>query len=178
MLEANQSFAYGFFKDEESAATAVQGLLDADFDSEHIGALMLDGSHVTELPIKHKTAIGKGVVIGTLLGAAVGAALPGLGLGLMAFGSGFAHLAGAAAGGATGTLAGVVGGLGIWKDEVDVPRHAFENGAVLVGVLVPPQHAERAHHVLAQSGATSTALSTRNQAKRELLEQSKHARMP
>lgn len=169
MLKANQSFAYGYFKDEQSAVSAVEELIDAGFDSEHIGALMLDGAEVTELKIKHKTAMAKGMAIGTLLGAALGAiALPGLGL--VAFGGAFAHLAGAAAGGAAGTLAGGLGGMGIWTDEVEVPRQALQHGDVLVGALVPHDQAERAHGVLLRAGASSTGLATRREAERELRE--------
>ena len=50
---------------------------------------MLDSSGVSEVPVKHKTAIGTGMAVGTLLGATVAAAtIPGLGL--IAFG-GFAR---------------------------------------------------------------------------------------
>jgi len=167
MIRANQTFAYGFFADEGAATKAVDALLDAGFASEHIGALMLEGAEVKELPIKHKTAVGKGLAIGTLLGAALGAiALPGMGL--VAFGGAFAHLAGAAAGGAAGSLAGVVGGMGVWKDELDIPRSAFERGQVLVGTLVPEANAERAYAVLERAGATSVSVSEHEQAKQAL----------
>lgn len=171
MLRANQAFAYGFFHDETTAANAVQKLLNSGFDSEHVGVLMLDGSRgVSEVQVKHKTAIGTGMAVGTLLGAAVAAAtVPGLGL--LAFGGVFAHFAAAAAGGAAGTLVGAVGGMGMWKDEVDIPHQALERGDVLVGVLVPPDHAERADAALKEAGAVTTALSTRAEAEADLISQ-------
>lgn len=170
MLRSNQSFAYGFFSDDQAAAGAVQQLLNADFDSEHIGVLMLDGKGVTEVPVKHKTAVGTGIAVGGLLGATAAAiALPGLGL--IAFGGAFAHVAAAAAGGAAGSLLGSLGGLGIWSDEPNIPRQAFERGDVLVGVLVPEDQAERAKSVLTQAGATQTALSTRAEAEADLMKQ-------
>jgi hypothetical protein len=170
MLRANQSFAYGFFSDEHAAAGAVQQLIDSGFDSEHVGVLMLDGTGVSEVPVKHKTAVGTGIAVGTLLGATVaGIALPGLGL--LAFGGAFAHLAAAAAGGAAGTLVGGFGGLGIWKDEVNIPKEAFDRGDVLVGVLVPGDHAERASAVLEKAGASATSLSTRAEAEADLIHQ-------
>lgn len=171
MLRANQSFAYGFFSDEHAAAAAVQKLLNADFDSEHVGVLMLDGHKgVTEVPVKHKTAVGTGIAVGGLLGATAAAiALPGLGL--IAFGGAFAHLAAAAAGGAAGSLLGSLGGLGMWSDEPSIPRQAFERGDVLVGVLVPEDQAERANTALTEAGATQTALSTRAEAEADLVKQ-------
>jgi hypothetical protein len=171
MLRANQSFAYGFFSDEHAAAGAVQQLLSADFDSEHIGVLMLDGNKgVTDVRVNHKTAVGTGIAVGGLLGATVAAiAVPGLGL--LAFGGAFAHLAAAAAGGAAGSLLGSLGGLGVWSDEVNIPKQAFERGDVLVGVLVPEDQADRARSVLTQAGATQTALSTRAEAEADLMKQ-------
>ncbi|MET0387865.1 MAG: hypothetical protein ABW321_17970, partial [Polyangiales bacterium] len=122
MLKAEQTFAYAFFSDERSAAAAVQQLIDAGFETEHVGALVLNDSGVAELPLHHKTGMVPGAAIGTLLGAAIGAiALPAVGL--LAFGGAFASFgAAAAAGGLTGTIAGTLGGLGLWKDEVDFPR--------------------------------------------------------
>lgn len=170
MLRSNQSFAYGVFSDEHAAAAAVQQLLNTGFASEHVGVLMLDSAGVTEVPVKHKTAIGTGIAVGGLLGATVAAiTLPGLGL--IAFGGAFAHLAAAAAGGAAGTLVGSVGGMGVWSDEVNIPRVAFERGDVLVGVLVPGDQAERANNVLVQAGASQTALSTRAEAEADLIKQ-------
>jgi hypothetical protein len=170
MLRANQSFAYGFFHDETTAAAAVQKLLNSGFDSEHVGVLMLDGSGVAEVPVKHKTGIGTGMAVGTLLGAAVAAAtIPGLGL--IAFGGAFAHLAAAAAGGAAGSLVGAVGGMGMWKDEVDIPHQALERGDVLVGVLIPPDGAERADQALKEAGAATTTVSTRGEAEVDLIQQ-------
>jgi len=170
MLRANQSFAYGFFSDENAAAAAVQKLLNSGFDSEHVGVLMLDGTGVSEVRVKHKTAIGTGIAVGTLLGATVAAVtIPGLGL--LAFGGAFAHLAAAAAGGAAGTLVGAVGGMGVWKDEVDIPHQALERGDVLVGVLVPPENSERADQALKDAGASTTAVSTRAEAEADLIKQ-------
>lgn len=171
MLRSNQSFAYGFFSDEQVAAGAVQALLNADFDSEHIGVLMLDAKKgVTEVPVRHKTAVGTGIAVGGLLGATAAAvALPGLGL--IAFGGAFAHLAAAAAGGAAGSLLGSLGGLGLWSDEPNIPHQAFERGDVLVGVLVPEDQAERAQKTLSEAGATQVAQATRAEAEADLKSQ-------
>lgn len=177
MLRANQSFAYGFFSDEHIAAAAVQKLLNSGFDSEHVGVLMLDTHGTSEVRVKHKTAIGIGIAVGGILGATVAAiALPGLGL--LAFGGAFAPLAAAAAGGAAGTLVGSVGGMGVWSDEVDIPREAFERGDVLVGVLVPKEHSERATSLLTEAGAAQTAVSTRAEAEADLIKQRRASAHP
>lgn len=169
MLEADQSFAYAFFKDEPSAAKAVQNLINAGFDTEHVGVLMRGEKDAKELTLKHKTAIGPGLAIGGILGAAIGAAaLPAAGL--VAFGGAFAGLSGAAMGGATGTLMGTLGGLGFWKDEVAFPKEAFERGDVMVGTLTSTERADNARAQLSAAGARETKLSTHGEAERDLMD--------
>jgi hypothetical protein len=171
MLKTDQSFVYAFFHDEKSAAAAVQRLIDSGFATEHIGALIATASGgVQELPLEHKTGIAPGAAIGAALGAAIGAiALPALGL--VALGSG---LAGAAAGGLTGTIAGTLGGLGLWKDEVEFPSAAFKRGDVLVGTLAAPERAEQASEALRAAGGERPTVSTQRKAAQEL-DQKLHA---
>jgi hypothetical protein len=160
MLAGEQSFAYALFRDEPSAAGAVRGLIQAQFATERIGALMLDESGVREVPMRHKTGMVQGVAIGTLLGATAGAfLLPGLGL--IAIGGVFGAVEAATIGGATGTLAGAMGGMGFWKDEFDFPASAFERGGVLVGVLTSSERAPDAKAVLLAAGAQDAKVSTR-----------------
>ena len=172
MLSGNQSFAYAFFEDEATAAAAVRSLLSADFASEHIGALMLDESGVSELPMKHKTGIAPGTILGALLGTAVGLTLPGLGL--VALGGAFTLAEAAAAGGVTGAFAGILGGMGIWRDEYDFPSDAFARGGVLVGVLTSAGRAPAATEALRRAGAGETSVATRDDAEHALLERGYH----
>ena len=172
MLRPNQPFAYGFFHSGLSATAAVQGLLNAGFASDNVGVLMLSdaGAGVTEAPIKHKTAIGLGICIGLLLGSTI-AAFAGPSLGLLAFDGASSHWAAAAVGGAAGALLGAVGGMGFWKEEVDIPQQALERGDVLVGVVIPGDQVQRANQALEQAGASSKTLSTRGEAETDLMNQ-------
>ena len=121
MQATNQSFAYAFFDDERAAACAVRNLIENGFDSEHIGVLMRSPTETREVALEHKTGVGAGAAVGSLLGVAAGAiALPASGV--IAMGGAFAAAGGAAVGGAAGTLLGVLGGLGIWKDKLAVPQ--------------------------------------------------------
>ena len=165
-MQANPTFAYGFFRDEQAAAAAVQKLVDAKFDTEHIGVLMREGGQTKEAKLDHKTGVGPGAIIGSALGIAAGAiALPVSGV--IALGGAFAAIGGAAVGGATGTLMGVLGGLGLWKDEADVPDAALQKG-VLVGAVTPPERADGARAALLEAGAQDTAFATWAEAKRDL----------
>ena len=176
MHEGNQAFAHAMFRDKPAAERAVQRLIDAEFATEQIGALMLAEDEVSELPMRHKTGIGPGTALGVLLGTAVGLALPGLGV--IAVGPAWGLLGTAAWGGATGALAGIVGGMGLWKDEYDFPREAFERGGVLVGVMVTEGRVEAAKAALTQADAHDIRVSTRQEAETQLREQGKHAHLP
>jgi hypothetical protein len=163
MMDSDQWFAHAFFKDAEHANAAVGALLDGHFHTEDIGVLMMGGSGVEELPMRHKTFMPHGAVLGALVGAAAGA-LTLSGIGVLAAGPVFIALQGAAAGTAVGTLAGTLGGLGFWRDEVNFPADAFQKGAVLVGVVTNLERTNEARRVLASVGADTTHLSTKAEA--------------
>ncbi|MET0389329.1 MAG: hypothetical protein ABW321_25370 [Polyangiales bacterium] len=169
MLNADQWFAHGFFKDAEHASKAVHQLLEAHFTSDSIGVLMVRGDDVEELPIKHKTFVPHGVALGAVLGAAAGAVTMS-GIGLLASGPLLLALQGAAAGTAMGSLGGALGGLGFWRDEVDFPADAFTQGAVLVGVVTNKERLDHAGRVLRDAGADQTYVSTKAEASERVLE--------
>lgn len=175
-MTASEVFTYAMFKDRTAAERAVQGLINAEFATERIGALMLDEQGPTELPMRHKTGIGPGTALGALLGTVVGLALPGIGL--VAAGPAWGALGTAAWGGATGALAGIVGGMGLWKDEYDFPREAFERGGVLVGVIVAEERADAAKSALSDAGASEVKIATRQRAEDDLRELGNHAHLP
>ena len=163
MLDSDQWFAHAFYKDAQQASHAVRKLLDAEFEADHVAVLMARGSEVEELELHHKTFVPYGLVLGTIVGACAGA-LTLTGIGVVAAGPLLVALQGAAAGGAMGGLAGTLGGLGFWREEVDFPSHAFEAGAVLVGVVTNVERANEARRVLASAGAEETHLSTKAEA--------------
>ena len=179
MLDADQWFAHAFYRDAERAHDAVRQLLDAHFPSDAIGVLMMSGEEVQELPMKHKTFVPHGVALGALLGAAAGAVTMS-GIGLLATGPILLALQGAAAGTAIGSVGGALGGLGFWRDEVDFPSDAFENGAVLVGVVANSERLDEARRVLSSAGAESTHVSTKQEATQQVQDraQKKPAPLP
>jgi hypothetical protein len=177
MLDADQWFAHAFYKDKEHADAAVRSLLDAHFHTEDIGVLMTRGSEVEELPMRHKTMVPHGAVLGALVGAAAGA-LTLSGIGVIAAGPLFVALQGAAAGGAVGTLTGTLGGLGFWHDEIDFPNDAFAKGAVLVGVVTNQERTNEARRVLASAGAEKTQVSTKAEAVEAVRDRSKSESAP
>jgi hypothetical protein len=155
-------FVHAVFNSETGAAKAVQELVNARFAGHDISALMCNRSGVQELEIGHKTGVGVGAVLGGVLGA-VGGALAISG-GLVLAGPVFLALEGMLAGGVMGTLAGTLGGLGFWKEEIDFPRQAFENGAVLIGVTSDDARIEDAANALKRAGATEIRQSSKREA--------------
>jgi len=153
------NFVHGLFKDEESAARAVQTLVDANFNPDLIGALMhLEGDVEVQdaVPI-FKVASARGATLGSALGM-IGGALLAVG-GLLGGGP----LLAAAAGGATGALAGMLGGLGRWKDEIDFPQDVHA-GMILVGVSTEEACIERARVALAIAHPERIHVSRKNEA--------------
>lgn len=155
-------FVHAVFNSEVGAAKAVQELVNAKFSEHDISALMCNRSGVQELEIGHKTGMAVGAVLGGVFGA-VGGALAVTG-GLVLAGPVFLALEGMLAGGAMGTLAGTLGGLGFWKEEIDFPRDAFENGAVLIGVNCEDARVEDASDALKRVGATDIRQSSQREA--------------
>jgi hypothetical protein len=155
-------FVHAVFNSEAGAAKAVQELVNAKFSGQDISALMTNRSGVQELDIGHKTGMGVGAVLGGVLGA-VGGALAVSG-GLVLAGPVFLALEGMLAGGVMGTLAGTLGGLGFWKEEIEFPRSAFENGAVLIGVNTEEARVDDAAAALKRAGATEIRQSSKREA--------------
>lgn len=164
---SDQRFAYAYFRDREAAQAAVQNLIERGFDSEHIGVVMRDESKEQSGGVEHKTGISTGAAVGGLLGLAAGAAaLPAAGV--IAVGGAFATLGGAATGGAAGTLMGVLGGLGVWKEDAELPNEAFEKGGVLVGALTGEERTGLANEALSAAGARETKVAPHIESKRDL----------
>jgi len=124
---------------------------------------MSNRSGVKELEIGHKTGMGVGAVLGGVFGA-IGGALAVTG-GLVLAGPVFLALEGLVAGGAMGTVAGTLGGLGFWKEEIDFPKQAFESGAVLIGVNCGDERVDEASAALRRAGATEILQSSKPEAK-------------
>jgi uncharacterized membrane protein len=165
-------FVHSVFHDEVTAAKAVQELVNAKFSGHDISALMINPNSVRELEVGHKTGMGVGAVLGGVFGA-VGGALAVSG-GLVLAGPVFLALEGMLAGGAMGTLAGTLGGLGFWKEDIDFPKSAFENGAALVGVNVHDERVEAASEALRRAGSTEIRTTSKPEAQQQAEAASHH----
>jgi hypothetical protein len=166
-------FVHAVFSSESAAAKAVQELVNARFSAHEISALMCQRSGVQELEIGHKTGMGVGAALGGVLGA-VGGALAISG-GLVLAGPVFLAVEGMVAGGVMGTLAGTLGGLGFWKEEIDFPKDAFDNGAVLIGVNCGDERIDEASEALQRAGATEIRRSTKPEAQKAAEASAQHA---
>ena len=156
-------FVYGIYWDENSAADAVDQLVNAHFLGDDISALLHEGSELKELPVQQKTGANVGAILGAALGA-VGGALLAPGAGLLAGGPLFVALQGAIAAGAAGAGFGAVGGLGYWHDEVDFVHHHLTRGAVIVGVETIPERQAAAENALRAAGAGEVQARTKKEA--------------
>jgi hypothetical protein len=156
-------FVHAVFNSEVRAARAVQELVNAKFTAHDVSALMCNRDGVQELEVGHKTGMGVGAVLGGVLGA-VGGALAVSG-GLVLAGPVFLALEGMVAGGALGTLAGTLGGLGFWKEQIDFPTAAFENGAVLIGVNTDEGRIEDASAALKRANADEIRVTSKQNAR-------------
>jgi uncharacterized membrane protein len=56
-------------------------------------------------------------------------------------------------GGALGALLGTLAGLGVWREKIEFPSRAFEEGAVLLGVNTHEARIDDAKHALERAGA-------------------------
>jgi hypothetical protein len=156
-------FVYGFFKDEKSAAKAVDQLVNAHFAGDDISALMHEGPEVEELPVEGKIGATRGALLGAALGA-IGGALLAPGVGLLAGGPLLAALEAAIAGGAAGAGFGSFGGLNYWHDEIDFVHHHLTRGAVIVGVETIPQRKAAAEEALRAANAQDVQARTKKEA--------------
>lgn len=177
MLDADQWFAHAFFADADQASNAIDDLIEAHFPTDSVGVLMVRDNEVEELPMRHKTFMPHGVALGALVGAAAGAATMA-GIGLIATGPLLLALQGAAAGTAIGSLGGALGGLGFWRDEVNFPTDAFNNGAVLVGVVANIERVDEARRVLTDAGADETYVATKAEASERVLDHQRRNSRP
>lgn len=156
-------FVYGIFWDEDSAAKAVDQLVNAHFPGDDVSALMHEGPEVEELPVEEKTGAARGALIGAALGA-IGGALLAPGAGLLAGGPLLVALKGAIAAGAAGAGFGAFGGLDYWHDEVDFVHHHLKRGAVIIGVETIPERQAAAEEALRAAGAEDVQARTKKQA--------------
>jgi len=153
----------GIYRDEEHASRAVNDLIERHFEADDISVVVADAEgRRREAPLQHRTRMGTGAAVGAALGATlggIGAALVSTGvliapgLGLAAAGPILAAFEGALAGGGVGSLAGLLAGMGMWKEEAEIQAEELKNGKVLVGVHAERDHIDVARGVFEGAGA-------------------------
>lgn len=124
---------YCMTPDEHRANAILTALRSAGFSSE-ISVLIGDEAHSRDMSVKEDAV--RGAKVGTVVGALVGLALPGIGQALL-IGPLLAALTGAAAGGAVGGLAGgsgALGSIGLPEDIAGRINQGVSKGEILIAV--------------------------------------------
>ena len=124
---------YCLTPDEHRANAILTALRSAGFSSE-ISVLIGDEAHSRDMSVKEDAV--RGAKVGTVVGALVGLALPGIGQALL-IGPLLAALTGAAAGGAVGGLAGgsgALGSIGLPEDIAGRINQRVSKGEILIAV--------------------------------------------
>lgn len=161
----------GAFPDPAHVDAAVQGLLEEHFESQDLRILLLTKDGQTrEVPVRHRMEMGRGAVVGGILGVVVGAVLTPLvasGVidvvhgGLVAESVGVAAVQGAVMGAMLGSLTGLIVGMAIWRTVVDVSPADWERGEVLVGAAARGRGIDRVRRVFEDAGATRISVDDR-----------------
>jgi hypothetical protein len=155
----------GSFHDEELAAKAIEGLVEAGVPVDEISVVVMDAGGAHEVPIQETTPVLKGGIAGGALGGVlggVGAVLAatgvvvGPGAILLASGPVLAAIQGVVGGAGLGYGVGVLASLDYWKDEADLHAEDLEKGAALITVHSDDLH-DVAREILRESGATRTS---------------------
>ncbi|MGD8606725.1 MAG: hypothetical protein PVH21_05490 [Myxococcales bacterium] len=145
-------FIYGVFANEEAASNALQHLVDSDFPSEDVRAIMRKGDQSEELKVEGRTSTGRGIAVGAVLGV-IGGALVAVGTDLVTSVAWLAAIKGAIVGGAIGTAIGALTGLTFWREEVDFLHRHLKQGSVIVGVETNAGRQSSADEALRAAGA-------------------------
>jgi hypothetical protein len=156
-----RDFVTGYFVDEDSAADAVQALLDAHFKVDDIAIVARYEGALEEVPVTRKLLIPQASAVGGSVGAALGAAGAALlatgilgapGLALIATAPIVAAVGGGLLGAVGGGAAGAFVGMGFWRYE-PVFAEIRRSGGILVGVQAAGDHRDEARAVLSRCGA-------------------------
>ena len=161
----DSSTVTGAFSDRDQARAAIRLLLSQHFESDDMSVYVTtpDGER-REVPVRHSQEMGRGALIGLLLGIAVGAAIT---LTLSALGeenagvSGnllVAALQGIVMGAMFGALTGIIVGMAIWRTVIDFAPNEPTARDVLVGARARGRGIDRARRVLEEAGATRIEL--------------------
>ena len=163
-MAGKNTAAFGIYRDQMTAETAVDALKAAGYRNTDISVLFpenqgtKDFAHEkhTKAPEGASTGAGTGVVVGGTLGwlAGIGAlAIPGLGP-FIAAGPIMAALAGAGVGGTVGGLVGALVGMGIPDYEAKRYEGRVKNGGILLSVHCDDSEwTKKAKQILQETGA-------------------------
>ena len=144
-------FVYAIYPDEQSAAKALRGLVDAGFPANAVSGLM-HREEGAEAPRRDtKTRASRGELLGAVLQASGGHELTPAG-NFLAAGTLFAALQG-------GTGFGAISALEFWPEEADSLRRHLADGDVIIAVETVPEHRATAERALQAAQAKEIAAS-------------------
>lgn len=144
-------FIYGIYLDEERAANALRGLVDAGFPIDAISGLMHQERKPEEPLTENATAASRGEVVGTALEALGGTDLAPTGS-FLATGTLLAALRG-------GTGFGAISGLGFSRDEIEQMNRHLSQGGVIIAVETIDEWQEKAERTLRAAAAEAVSKS-------------------
>lgn len=157
-----RSVVIGVFNDHSHAEMAIDDLQRMGFRDDEIGFAWQGERGATRDESKTAGHIGKGAVVGGILGAAAALLIPGVGPaiagGILAplLGAGAtataAGVAGAAVGATAGGIVGALTGMGVPEDEAKYYENEFSQGRAIVTVKAGARYTE-AREVLMRHGA-------------------------
>ncbi len=159
----------GLFDNEAAAEDAIASLRQiGDLESE-ISVIMKDRGAANELAATTGSHTMEDVGTGAAIGGTLGALLAGVlavgsitipGVGLLAAGPLAALLAGAGAGGLTGSLLGWLVGAGIPDDVAPLYERGLAQGGVVVAVACHPGDEARVEQIVRGSSAATASQET------------------
>lgn len=163
-MAGKNTAAFGIYKTEDQANTAVDALINQGFRTEDISVLFPENVGSKDFKTEKATKAPEGAATGATTGAVVGGALgllagigalaiPGLGP-FIAAGPIVGALSGLGAGGAVGGVTGALIGLGIPEYEAKRYEGRVTKGGILVSVHCDNSDwAKKAKTLLEQTGA-------------------------
>jgi hypothetical protein len=148
-------YVTGIYRSYDSAAHAVDQLVQVGISPDDISVLMTEETRALHFASEPKTKAPEGAAVGGALGAIAGGltalaslAVPG---GIVVAGPILAALGGAGLGAVGGGVLGALLGLGIAEHEAQLYSEELGRGGILVAVRVKPERVAEVERLLARS---------------------------
>jgi hypothetical protein len=160
-----EPLAYAVFAGAKAANRAVNALVEAGFDDDHIFVLARGEDEEAEwVKVEFRSGVRTGMQWGALLGVVVGmyinweASVPATELARQL-------MVGASLGLPLGMMTGLVAGLGHWAHIAEFPKRGYGSRPILVGVdLTAERHEKAARGAFGGVGATGVEVIDKQEA--------------